>query len=371
MDMHLRLGRAYLEAEGLASTFVETIHPEDEMHSTLEATVGAGKSARVEYWKSGREVILALENILSHCGKGWGDLNHVLEFACGYGRVTRHLIQVVDPKVVEGSEILGDAVKFVRETFGVRAFESSTDPDQLELPPHFDLIFASSLFSHLPRHRFEQWLTKLSHALAPGGILVFSTHGSTVRSEVPKDSTGFTFIRQSESANLSTDEYGSTFVTPEVVEEIARDCQVARIAGVERELWSLQDLYVASRDPALRLDDWRNMSFVRGSIDRFDTSPEGQFRISGWAADAAAGEKVCEVTLLVDGSREVPAILGQERQDVANAHSRSEWSHSGWYLEGILPPEIAAGDYVIAAFGHSSSGRRMCFDVRAIEVPLA
>ena len=78
----------------------------------------------------------------------------------------------------------------------------------------FDVIFVASLFSHLPERRFVPWLRWLYRRLAPGGVLVVSTHGP--ESLLPGRALpagGFHFETLSESRRLTGDEYGSTWVS--------------------------------------------------------------------------------------------------------------------------------------------------------------
>ena len=77
----------------------------------------------------------------------------------------------------------------------------------------FDLIYVGSLYSHLPRERFEAYLRRMFDALAPQGLLIFTTHGDAVEPGIPKEPGGFTFVPSSESERLDTQEYGSSFVS--------------------------------------------------------------------------------------------------------------------------------------------------------------
>jgi SAM-dependent methyltransferase len=78
-------------------------------------------------------------------------MNHVLEFASGHGRFTRHLVKAIGPGRVTVSDVVADAVDFARQSFGVQGFVSHAVPEQLAWPRRYDLVFVLSLFSHLPR----------------------------------------------------------------------------------------------------------------------------------------------------------------------------------------------------------------------------
>ena len=264
-------------------------------------------------------------------------------------------------------EILEPAVGFVGETLGVDARASCTDPAAFDVGSGFDLILVSSLFSHLPRQRFGQWLETLYSALSPRGLLVFSTHGPGVVPEIPKDPSGFTFVPQSESLGLEAAEYGSTFVSQDMVTQIAREHGIAHLSFAERDLWMIQDLHVASRAPVRGFDAWRNVSFVQGVVDRI-VIEDGEFHIDGWAADTRHDMPMRCVRLLVDG-REVASIpVDQPRVDVARFKKRTDWLYSGWSLHGQMP-ELPPGEHLLAAKGVSATGATGVLDIMPVTVP--
>ncbi len=361
-DLSRRIGRAYLELEGLATGFCEQIHPADEMFLTarLAEAVHPGRS-RLQYYRDGREVIQSLHNVMQAAGRSLGTARKVLEMASGYGRVTRHLVRELPPERITTAEILAPAVDFVGQALAVDARLSRTDPARFDVGQGFDLIFVSSLFSHLPRARFAQWLQVLYDALSDEGLLVFSTHGPDVVREVSKDPSGFTFIPQSESLGLDEAEYGSTFVERRVVEDIAREQGVAQICSLERDLWMLQDVFVASKSPLPGLQAWRNVSCVQGVIDRVIVR-DGEFHLDGWAADTRRATPVRAVQLLLDGRLVAEVAVDQPRADVADAKARPDWLHSGWSLHGAMPA-LNSGMHLLAARAVSASGVTGLIDI--------
>ena len=321
---------------------------------------------RLQYYRDGREVVCSLENLLAAAGRRLGDCDRVLEMACGYGRVTRHLVRELAPHRITAAEILAPAVGFVGGTFGVDARRSCTEPEAFDVGRGFDLVFVSSLFSHLPRPRFEAWLTRLYDTLAPEGLLVFSTHGPAVRPEVPKDASGFTFVPSSESRELEGEEYGSTFVSRAVVEEIAGRCGVAHLGFLERELWMVQDVVVASPAPVPGPSSWQNTSFVQGVVDRVILR-DGQFHVDGWAADGRRDAPLAAVRLLLDGRLVAEVPVGGRRGDVAAQLGRTDWAASGWELHGTLP-ELPAGRHLVAAQGVTADGTEGVFEIVELEL---
>lgn len=361
------VGREWLELTGIADGFEERIHEADEMFLTArraeQANVGR---SRLQYYRDGHEVVASLNNLLDATGRSFRSCGRILEMACGFGRVTRHLVREIPPECITAVEIIEPAVDFVADTFGVDARRSCTDPVDFDLGEEFDLIVVSSLFSHLPRARFGEWLEALYAALTPRGMLVFSTHGAGVLPEVPKDPSGFTFIPQSESLGLDGEEYGSTFVDQGVVDVIAREHGVAHLVSLERELWMLQDVHVASKQPVRGIERWRHVSFVQGVVDRMIVR-DGAFHVDGWAADTRPEVPMSGVKLLLDG-REVALIpVGNPRIDVARVKGRPDWLQSGWALEGRVP-EVEPGRHLLAAQGISATGASGVLDIVAVDL---
>lgn len=178
----------------------------------------------------------------------------VLEFASGHGRFTRHLMKALGPERVVVSDVVPGAVAFSRATFGVNGFLSASVPEDVRWPRQYELVFVLSLFSHLPRSTWARWLKALYGAVAPGGLLVFSTHGLKAArfDNVVLDDDGFFFAASSESNAIDAQEYGTTFTAPEFV----RAC-IAETVGVDRlvheapvHFWNHQDAYVLRKAAA-------------------------------------------------------------------------------------------------------------------------
>ena len=107
---------------------------------------------------------------------GFANLNSVMDFASGYGRLTRLLEQRLKPEQIWVSDIYADAMAWQAKAFGVNTVVSAPDPDAVTHAGTHDIVFVGSLFSHLPSGLFERWLERLHRMVAPGGVLAFSVH---------------------------------------------------------------------------------------------------------------------------------------------------------------------------------------------------
>ncbi len=193
------------------------IDRDDDMYTFALGIIRSKPVAAMGYFREGMSIAGLLEKVAAWRFGGWDGVGSVLDFAAGYGRSTRFLVEHLPPERVTVAEIQREALEFQRRELGVKTLLSTTDPEELDTSATFDLVFVASLFTHLPDHTFGKWLAKLWTLIAPGGVLVFSVHDEAInRASVPLDD-GFAFISRSEVASLSVEEYGTTFTTAEYV----------------------------------------------------------------------------------------------------------------------------------------------------------
>ncbi len=243
-----------IEQQALRFSVSPAIHPADHIfkfimgHPRFESD-----EARVRYYfEDGANSATQFAELLhKFCGQT-RRIPRVLEFASGYGCVTRHLVRNKD-FTLESCDIHAAAIDFLQTKIGVRAVGSSSFPENLSLPHEFDFVFALSFFSHMPITTWTRWLVRLTQYVRSGGVLAFTTHGMTSKPllgdpEIPAN--GFWFTAVSEQSDLSTEEYGSTIVTEDFVSK-----NVLSISSVElldtrtAYWWGHQDLYVLRKTP--------------------------------------------------------------------------------------------------------------------------
>ncbi len=259
-DLRKRYGPGLVYTVAEQDEMFEFIHDSWKWPHHVER-MRAQSDAMRTYLVSGDVMVRDLETALRDQGRTLSDLDSFLEFASGYGRFTRFLVTRLDPAKVTVSDIDQSAVDFSTRTFGVSGFYSTADAADLDHAGQYEVVFIASLFSHLAIECWTPWLERMYALVAPGGLLVFSTHGLYAREviygehwrdkfEEPAD--GFSFLRTNETdGRLPFDYYGSTFVT----EAFVKDQIEARGLGVVKRvypslLWGSQDLYVVER-PAL------------------------------------------------------------------------------------------------------------------------
>jgi SAM-dependent methyltransferase len=97
----------------------------------------------------------------------------VLDFGCGWGRLTRMLARDVAPDRLCACDPAQEILDRCRAD-GVPAQLARSEfvPERLPFDGPFDLAFAFSVFTHLSEHAHRRCLDALHGALAPGAILV-------------------------------------------------------------------------------------------------------------------------------------------------------------------------------------------------------
>lgn len=232
-----------------------SVHPQDFIfHFLIEnKSFDNLASAVAYYFDDGARSAVKLKCLLQEICGWQGEPIKILEFASGYGCVTRHLNNVMPNIAITSCDIHLDAIKFITQELAGKAVISASVPEQLNVPEEYDIVFALSFFSHMPKATWTRWFNALLSKVKTGGFLVFTTHGWLSRKFIgfPKvDKDGFWFAGSSEQKDLDTSEYGLTLVTPGFVFEQASQNQRERIVFFrEGYWWEHQDLYVVKCDP--------------------------------------------------------------------------------------------------------------------------
>jgi SAM-dependent methyltransferase len=129
------------------------------------------------FLESGRFAAASIREALEHAGRSVEQLQAILDFGCGCGRVIRNWSTLNGTRVA-GSDLSGDAVEWCRENLSFARFETNglTPPLAFD-DAEFELAYALSVFTHLPEAMQLDWMDELARVVRPGGFVLLTTHG--------------------------------------------------------------------------------------------------------------------------------------------------------------------------------------------------
>jgi hypothetical protein len=231
------------------------IHPDDFIfHFLFDNPTFQSKEMAIEYYfddgfSSAQKLLSVLKEI---CGFDGEEKLSLLEFASGYGCVTRHIRNVIPFSITTACDIHQEAIQFIREKLETEAVLSASRPEDLHLNRAFDVVFALSFFSHMPKATWTRWFNTLLSKVKKGGFFIFTTQGWLSRKYFgfPEfDNDGFWFAKDSEQKDLDTADYGSTVVTPSFVfQQAAQNPDGGIVLFREGYWWKHQDLFIVKHD---------------------------------------------------------------------------------------------------------------------------
>lgn len=211
------------------------IHKNDLMFlSILLAHESNINSSLQEYYQVGHQTAQWLKQQVA------APVSSVLDFGAGYGRVSRFLKSAFPDASITMSEIKAEAVLFHQSTLHIPGILHGADAASFQTDQSFDLIFAGSVFTHLPESSSRSWLEKLAGLLSKNGSLIFSIHNAA--SFGVSAPSGFAYKTLSEDEFFSSVEdsisdnesYGTAYFTARLINqwmtELGLHCRVEKNA---------------------------------------------------------------------------------------------------------------------------------------------
>lgn len=147
--------------------------PVPPLHLVRAAT---GTSSLPWLFEGGTLAAGSIVDILSSNGVSIRDLESILDFGCGCGRVIRHWADL--GAAIHGCDYNRRSIGWCRRNLTFARFEvNRLDPPLPYQNGHFDLVYALSVFTHLPDPLLFAWRREMERIVKPGGFLIVSTHG--------------------------------------------------------------------------------------------------------------------------------------------------------------------------------------------------
>jgi SAM-dependent methyltransferase len=144
----------------------------------LQYRVSGIREGEKTFRESGRTSAVEIEAALASWGRTLDSFGRILDFGCGCGRITMWLERLAATTELYGTDIDADALEWASEHFPYARFTRNGRHPPLPFPDdHFDLVFSSSVFTHIDERAQDLWLAEFRRVTQPGGLLLLSVHG--------------------------------------------------------------------------------------------------------------------------------------------------------------------------------------------------
>lgn len=118
----------------------------------------------------------AIRELVARHGSPIDEMGSILDFGCGCGRIARYWAGLGEERVF-GCDYNRDLVRWCQHNLPFMDVRVNTSLPPFPFDRRFDLIYAVSVFTHLSESVQEAWVGECRRALAPNGILLFTTLG--------------------------------------------------------------------------------------------------------------------------------------------------------------------------------------------------
>jgi SAM-dependent methyltransferase len=143
----------------------------------LRAQIGPLHADPSFFLSSGRQHAELLEELLRDVGTEISDLDALLDWGCGCGRVLRHWSRLTTTRVA-GCDIDERMVEWCAANLPfAEAQVTGLSPPLPYADSSFDLVYAFSVFTHLSEDLQQAWIGESRRVLDEGGHLLLSTLG--------------------------------------------------------------------------------------------------------------------------------------------------------------------------------------------------
>jgi ubiquinone/menaquinone biosynthesis C-methylase UbiE len=145
-----------------------------------------GDLDRDSFLETGRQCSLDVRTALAGVGRDLESFRRILDFGCGCGRTLRWFAAWSERASLHGADIDADAIRWCQGAIRFARFTVNSDRPPLGYPDHsFDLVYAISVFTHLPEALQSSWLAELRRVTQPAGFVLLTVRGSSYAARLP------------------------------------------------------------------------------------------------------------------------------------------------------------------------------------------
>jgi SAM-dependent methyltransferase len=124
----------------------------------------------------------ALQVIAFECHRARLAPSSILDFGCGHGAVARMLKAFFHTATIIGQDVNPEWLRWCEDHLSIHTVLSASKISDVEMPANaFDLIWAGSVFSHIPEDSARHLLLEFRKALTEKGLVIFSSAGQLMR----------------------------------------------------------------------------------------------------------------------------------------------------------------------------------------------
>jgi SAM-dependent methyltransferase len=144
------------------------------------------------FLSSGEAQATYLRGLLAGAGHPLDDMDAILDFGCGCGRIVRWFSDLERPQI-SACDYNPELVEWCDANLGfIRARKTELHPPLPYPDGGFDFLYAFSVFTHLSVELASEWMAELSRVVKPGGLMWFTIHGESYRERLlPEEITRF------------------------------------------------------------------------------------------------------------------------------------------------------------------------------------
>jgi SAM-dependent methyltransferase len=137
----------------------------------------AGNASERSFLEGGELAADTIRSIMAKHSISIKELDSILDFGCGCGRVIRFW-QDLKNTSINGSDYNPELVDWCIKNIAFGHFKTNNLAPPIRYDNQsFDLVYALSVFTHLPEDLQLAWMDEFARVIRPGGHLILSTHG--------------------------------------------------------------------------------------------------------------------------------------------------------------------------------------------------